>query len=84
MQRARGSLAWTATCSRSEKSERLSGDRLPVLEAIGHSAEGEHLGCSHGLIPGLAVCQDSRKVGDFCNPATISFTFKFDRKSHTL
>src|SRR5882724_1332083 len=56
------------------------GNRFAVLEAIGKHAQRKDLHAGNGFVLGMAVGQDTWKDWQFCNPAAVVFTIKFDNE----
>ncbi len=42
-----------------------------MVETVGEHSERERLNVSHRLVPAFPIRQDTRKIGDFGNPATV-------------
>lgn len=53
-----------------------------MLEALGNHSQSQCLHLRHGFITVVAVAQHAGQSGNFGEPSTVVFAFKFDREGH--
>lgn len=78
----RGPKARNSRGFRKRKIDR-HGFGFPVLDTFGKNPQRQNLRLGHGLGGRSPIGQDARQLGYFSYPATIRFTFDFERKVHT-